>query len=310
MRDNAQSYLDHHVTSEQSRAVSDFLDGLPEPEGDIFEVIEEAEYDAARRMDPGLPPFAYLVIRLTGDAVSAGGVNHDVANELLGPISAEIQSAADKNATEAEMTLVRISKGSLVLHYQPKQPIASHSDDQADLEISPVDRAIRDTFILHNMLESNEKPAAIAGRFGDNKKFMRAARNLTEALDSLDLNMQGKWRSPTGGRAQSKLTESGRTYARGVFQKIYQPESETVSGRITALDIDGIVTVQQTAKRKRRVHLEDPTLLTAGDFVLGAEVHLLVEKTEARDQVGLSGKERLLFRGHVRQGEFEFPAPY
>lgn len=309
MNISAQSYLDQHITPEQSSAVSDFLDGLSEPEGDIFEVIEEAEYDAARRMNPALPPFAYLVIRLTGDSVSDGGVNHDVANELLGPISAEIQAAADKHATEAEMTLVRISKGSLVLHYQPKQPIASHSADQADLELSPVDSAIRDTFTLHNMLENGENPAVIANRFGENKKFMRTARALTEALDDLGLNMQGKWRSPSGGRAQSRLTESGLTYARGVFKRIDRPETEAVSGRITALDIDGIVTVQQTVKRKRRIHLEDPTLLTSGDFVLGAQVHLLVEKTEARDQVGLSGKEYLLFKEHVRQGELEFPTP-
>ena len=304
---SAQSYLDEHVTPEQQLAVEDFLESLPEPEGDIFEVIEEAEYDAAQRMNPALPPFSYLVIRLMGDAVADGGIDHEVANQLLGPISAEIQAAADTRSTEAAITLVRISRGSLVLHYQAKYPLASHGVDHADVEVSPIDRAIRDTFALHNMLENGVKPAAIANRFGENKKFMRSARNLTEALDKLDLNLKGKWRSPTGGRAETKLTETGRAHARGVFKRIDRPDTEIVSGRITALDIDGIVTIQQTVKRKRKIYLEDPALLKSGLFVLGAEVHLLVEKTEARDQIGLSGKEHLTFKDHVLQDELDIP---
>lgn len=305
--ESAQNYLSQHVNKDQEASVREFLDGLSEPEGDVFEVFEEAEYAAARKMNPELPPFSYLVIRLTGEAVENGGVNHDVAKEILGPISAEIQAAADQMSSEAEMTLVRISKGSLVLHYQPKVPLAPRTVGQADIDLSPVDQAIRDTFTLHTLLEKREKPAVIANRFGANKKFMRSARNLTEALDKLDLNLRGKWRAPTGGHAETKLTEVGRTNARRVFKRIETPDTIVVSGKITGLDLDGIVTVQQTAKRKRKVHFEEPGLLTGGEFLLGADVAFVVEKTESRDQVGLSSKEYLLFKGHHEQETLDIP---
>jgi hypothetical protein len=305
--DSVRSYLDQHVSTERAESVSAFLDALPEPEGDVFEVFEEAEDAAARRMLPDLPPFSYLVIKLSGEAVAHGGVNHDVANDLLGPIGAEIQAAADRRSAESEMTLVRISKGSLVLHYKPKKPIATAETGQVELEVSPVDLAIRDTFDLHNMLERGELPAAIANRFGEKKKLLKAARKLTEALDKHDLNMSGKWRSPTGGRVQSKLTETGRNHARGIFKQIDKPDQTVVNGRITALDLDGIVTVQQVSNRKRKVHLEDPADITTGGFVLGEEVSLLVEIVEARDQVGLGGREQLRFISHVTQDELSFP---
>lgn len=303
--ESAQSFLEEHVTPARKAAVAKFLEELPEPEGDIFEVIEEAEYEAAKRVNPSLPPFSYLVVRLMGDVVSGGGVNHDVAKELLGPIGAEIQAAADKQSANSEMTLVRISKGSLVLHYQAKQPLVQAEADQADIQLSPVDQAVRDTFELHDMLERGVKPSIIASRFGENKKFMRSARALTEALDKLNLDMSGKWRSPMGGRAQVHLTEVGRAHARGVFKRIDRPDNEIITGRITALDLDGIVTIQQTVKRKRKVHLDDPGLLTAGGFGLGREVSLRVEKNESRDEIGLTGKERLVFKGFVEQGQLD-----
>lgn len=305
--ESVRSYLDRHVTAEKAASVSAFLSELPDPEGDVFEVFEEAEDAAARRMQPDLPPFSYLVIKLTGEAVADGGVNQDVANDLLGPIGAEIQAAADKSAAESEMTLVRISRGSLVLHYKPKYPLAALRPDQADVEVSPVDRAVRDTFDLHNMLERGELPAVIASRFGENKKLLKTARKLTEALDKHDLNMGGKWRSPTGGRVQSQLTERGRTYAKGIFKQIDKPAQTVVNGRITALDIDGIVTVQQVRDRKRKVHLQDPAEITTGGFSLGEEVSLLVEIIEARDQVGLGGREQLRFLGHFVQGALDIP---
>ncbi|ASN39197.1 hypothetical protein CGQ24_09320 [Arthrobacter sp. 7749] len=305
--ESVRNYLDQHVTLARAESVSAFLAELPVPEGDVFEVFEEAEDAAARRMQPDLPPFSYLVIRLSGEAVADGGVNHEVANDLLGPIGAEIQAAAARRSAESEMTLVRITRGSLILHYKPTQPTATSQPGQVEeVELSPVDQAVRDTFELHNMLERNEHSAVIASRFGENKKFLKAARKLTESLDKHDLNMSGKWRSPSGRRVESNLTESGRTHARGIFKLIDRPATKVVSGRITALDLDGIVTVQQVSNRKRRVHLEDPAAVTTGGFVLGEEVSLLVEVIEAKDQVGLGGREQLKFIGHYTQDTLDF----
>ncbi len=299
MSESVRSYLAQHVTAEKAEDVRAFLSELPEPEGDVFEIFEEAEDAAARRMQPDLPPFSYLVIRLSGDSVADGGVNHDVANDLLGPIGAEIQAAADRRSAESEMTLVRITRGSLVLHYKPKNPLASSAPGQVEVEVSPVDQAVRDTFDLHNMLERGELPAVIASRFGENTKLLKTARKLTEALDKHDLN--------TGGRVQSNLTERGRTYAKGLFKQIDKPKERIVTGRITGLDLDGIVTVQQVRDRKRKVHLEDPADITQG-FTLGEEVSLRVEVVEATDQVGLHGREHLKYIEHVHQDALDFPA--
>lgn len=304
--ESARSYLAQHVTREKAESVRAFLSELPEPEGDVFEVLEEAEDAAARRMQPDLPPFSYLVIRLSGDSVADGGVKHDIANDLLGPIGAELQAAADRPA-ESEMTLVRITRGSLVLHYKPKQPLASSEPGQVEVEVSPVDQAVRDTFELHNMLERGELPAVIANRFGENKRLLKTARKLTEALDKHDLDMSGKWRSPTGGRVQSNLTERGRTYAKGLFKQIDKPKETIVTGRITGLDLDGIVTVQQVSNRKRKVHLEDPAGITSSGFTLGEEVSLRVEVVEAQDQVGLSGRDHLKYIEHVHQDVLDIP---
>lgn len=303
--ESVRSYLAQHVTREKADDVRAFLSELPEPEGDVFEVFEEAEDAAARRMQPDLPPFSYLVIRLSGDAVANGGVNHDIANDLLGPIGAELQAAADR-PSESEMALVRITRGSLVLHYKPKLPLALSAEGQVEVDVSPVDQAVRDTFDLHNMLEQGALPAVIASRFGENKKLLKTARKLTEALDKHDLNMSGKWRSPTGGRVQSNLTERGRTYAKGLFKQIDKPKETIVTGRITGLDLDGIVTVQQVSNRKRKVHLEDPADITSG-FTLGEEVSLRVEIVEATDQVGLHGREHLKYIEHVHQDALDIP---
>lgn len=193
---NVSACLAQHVTAEKIEDVHAFLSELPEPEGDIFKVLEEAEDAAARRMQPDLPPFSYLVIRLSGVAVADGGVSHDVANDLLGPIGDELQAAADRPG-ESEVTLVRITRGSLVLHYKPKLPLVRSSDGQVEVDVSPVDPAVRDTFDLHNMLEQGALPAVIASRFGDNKRLLKTARKLTEALYKYDLDISGKW--PTGG---------------------------------------------------------------------------------------------------------------
>lgn len=305
--ESVRSYLARHVTTEKADEVHSFLSALPEPEGDVFEVFEEAEDEAARRMQPDLPPFSYLVIKLSGDAVADGGVNHEIANDLLGPIGAEIEAAADKRSAESEMSLVRITRGSLVLHYKPKRPLASSEPGQVEVEVSPVDQAVRDTFDLHNMLERGELPAVIASRFGENKKLLKTARKLTEALDKYELDMNGKWRSPTGGRVQSNLTERGRTYAKGIFKQIDKPKETIVTGRITGLDLDGIVTVRQVSNRKRKVHLEDPADITTRGFDLGEEVSLRVEVVEAHDQVGLHGREHLKYLEHVRQDVLDFP---
>lgn len=303
--EGVRSYLAQHVTAEKAADVLAFLSELPEPEGDVFEVFEEAENAAARRMQPDLPPFSYLVIRLSGDSVRDGGVNHDIANDLLGPIGAELQAAADRPG-ESELTLVRITRGSLVLHYKPKLPLTPVTDGQAEVDVSPVDQAVRDTFDLHNMLERGEAAAAIAKRYGEKKKLLKTARKLTEALDKHDLDMSGKWRSPTGSRVQSNLTERGRTYAKGLFKQIDKPKVTIVTGRITGLDLDGIVTVQQVSNRKRKVHLEEPDDITSG-FTLGAEVSLRVEIVEATDQVGLHGREHLKFIEHAHQETLDFP---
>lgn len=309
VNESARSYLDEHFNPSRSESVLAFISDLPVPEGDIFEIFEEAEDSAARRVNPDMPPFAYLTIRLTGHAVSGGGVNHEIANDLLGPIGAEIQAAAGPQAKESEMTLVRISRGSLVLHYKPTHALAEIRSGQVEkIEVSPVDQAIRDTFELHNMLETNEASAAIASRFGGNQKLLKAARTLTESLDKHDLNMKGKWRSPLGGRVESAITENGRTYARGIFKKIDKPETKVITGRITALDIDGIITIQQSGDRKRRVHLDDPAVITTGDFVLGETVTLHVEIVENKDQLGLSGRQHLKFINQIIQSEFIYPS--
>lgn len=80
-----------------------------------------------------------------------------------------------------------------------------------------------------------------------------------------------------------------------------------MTGKIPALDLDGIVTVPQVSNRKRKVHLKDPADITTRGFVSGDEVSLRVKAVEAQDQVGLSGREHLKYIEHVRQDVLEFP---
>lgn len=276
-------------TSEQPlpERVHRFFEEANEPEGLLADVFDDAAYQAASRMDPSLARSSELRLRLVGPSVQDGFYDSDVQDAIAGPLGREVAAAAGPGAGAARIGLVGVSSGSVVLHYRPHTPMVVAAEDQAPLEVSSADVAIRRVLSLHNMLEAGRPAAEIANATNKHKDLLRNARAVVEGLDRFGLDLSATWWSPSGQAVRSVLTEKGRTYAQGIFRKDDHEEEVPVSGLVTALDLDGLVTIRQ-GQLKYPVHVEREDVRL---FELGETVHLVLRRVEKVDRVGLKAKQ-------------------
>jgi hypothetical protein len=278
----------------------DFLAGLEDVPDDADEVLFESRVEALRRVVPGAGPQAELRLRLAGPNVRDGFYDAEMEAALADPLRREFAAAAGSKATpQVELGLVGVSSGSVVLHYRPKVVELSDAGAQTGVEVVPADAAIRRVLRLHNLFESQADADEVKAATQGNDGLLRGARDVVHALTRFDLEMSATWWAPSGSPVRSRLTRQGRTYAEGIFSQAEQSEPVQVWGLVSALDVDGLVTVRRSGSR--HVVKIDPEEI--GQFVLGEEVHMIVQRTAQVDRVGLSGRPAFKFVRMLQRDE-------
>lgn len=265
----------------------EFLTGLDDVPDDADEVLFESRVEALRRVIPGAGPHAELHLRLAGPNVRDGFYDAEMEAALADPLRREFSAAAGSKVTpQVELGLVGVSSGSVVLHYRPKVVELSDEGTQKGVEVVPADSAIRRVLRLHNLFESRANADEIKAMTRGNDALLRGARDVVHALTKFDLEMSATWWAPSGSPVRSRLTSQGRTYAEGIFSQTERSERVQVWGLVSALDVDGIVTVRRSGSR--HVVKIDPE--EVGQFTLGEQVHMIVQQTAQVDRVGLKGR--------------------
>lgn len=278
----------------------DFLADLEEVPDDADEVLFESRVEAFRRIAPDGGPQAELRLRLAGPDVRDGFYDADMEAALADPLRREFAAAAGSKTTpQLELGLVGVSSGSVVLHYRPKVMNLSDDGPQAGVGMVPADAAIRRVLRLHNLFESQANPDEVRAVTQGNEGLLRGARDVVHALTRFDLEMTATWWAPSGSPVRSRLSREGRTYAEGIFNQTERSEPVQVWGLVSALDVDGLVTIRRPGGR----HVVKIDAEEIGQFMLGEEVHMIVERTAQVDHVGLSSRPAFRFMRMLEQNE-------
>ncbi|KAA9134827.1 hypothetical protein [Microbacterium caowuchunii] len=299
MRDDIRSYLREHTRGSSEAA---FFTNVPDIDDDLGDALLDAQVAAAERLNPSMKAQSLLLVRLAGEHIVDGWMDADLQNEILTPLVKEIELAAPRKAKRlARMGLVGVSSGSVVLHYRPLAEAGLSQDNQLAYEVHPADSAVLRVSELHDFFETEENPAVIASAFGQQRRLLRQSRLLVEALEKYSVNLSTRWWGPTSKRAVSRISERGRQHALKIFRAEEQDELIQLRGMVTALDIDGIVTVTDALRRRHRVTV-DATLLQDERFTLGLTVFLEAREIQEVDGVGQNqGWNRYEFVRHLDQ---------
>ena len=268
------------LPSERAEA---FFESVAEPDELMDDLLDDARYEAARQHDPSLVRATELRLRLVGPGVRDGFYDPAVEERLAGPLGKELAAAGDPKLEQTRLGLVGISPGSVVLHYRPMIATLADSGPQSGLEITPADMAVRRVLRLHDLFEAGAPAAQIAQATANNDALLRGARGVVDVLRAFELDLSATWWSPSGDSVRSTLTRRGRDHAASIFRQAEQDDFERIWGLVTALDVDGIVTVRRQATKFHIVVERD----AVRDFELGERVHLLIKSTAHVDQVGL-----------------------
>jgi hypothetical protein len=272
-----------------------FVDGLPDIPGDLSEIFEEAAFEAAQRFNPGLTRSTTLLARLHGNESVEDGLDSRLAEKVIPPLAAEIESAAGKYSKNARMKLVDVSPGSVVLHFKPEIPNLEAAGAFPGSDQTPANDAIRQVMALHDMIESRAESNLIASKFHNKDRLLKAAARLLESLNESDINLSLRWWSPDGKRHYSALSESGRSYAQSLFKKIEKSVEVTISGKISGLDLSGNLSVtEDRTGSKKKIRIE-PDILMSNRFNLGDQVTIRATETSSVNRVGVSSRDSLDF---------------
>lgn len=308
MRSDVRDYL-RRDPGRQQRAQK-FLEDAPEVRDDLGEVILDAHIAAAERLAPSAVASPLFVVRLSGAGVVNGWIDSDMQQEILGPLTQEVELAVPPGARdEVKLGLVGVASGSVLLHYRPLLPSRPADAEQLDYAVQNADAAVLRVARLHRMLEEEEPPATISSAFKDDHSLLRQTRKLVDALEKYSVNLSTRWWGSSAAQAKSVLTRRGRGYARRLFTAHERAERVLLQGKVTGLDISGVVTVTGFGKKKPKYVLDvGPDLVIRPEFELGASVHLWASKKAEVDGAGVShGRARYIFIRHADNAPLEFP---
>jgi len=279
-------YLNSLPPERREEARREF-DALPEPEGRLEDLFEQAAYERSAALDPSGERISRVVLRLHGNATEDASLDDTTAEQVIGAFGREVKAAAGEGAADAKLRLVGFSAGSVILHFEPVRPEIEQAADGALPVWSAADHAIQNVLDLHRAIESQRPAAEIQNRFAQ-PGLLNAARRFLDVLDKEDLDMSARWYGPTGALSISSVTFAGRKYALdNLFAKEEKEEREVLSGMVIGLSIEGVVTLR-SGHRKPDFKVP-PEMITDGSFVIGKYTQVLALKTYRADKVGLLG---------------------
>ena len=287
-----------------------FFAQFSEPDGDILDIADDALYQAAQAFDSSLTIRSRLLLRLidpAGEQVS-GWASKDVQEKIAAPVCKQVAAALSKGddltRSEAELGLVGVRSGSVVLEFAPR--VASHpAGDGELLGTSRADDAVRLVMKISSLFEDVAPLDRVKGQFGKNTRLLRATRQVMEGLDECGMNMGVRWFDSRGQESRQTVSERGRSHARTLFRRIEKEDEATVHGMIVGVDLTGTVTMVDSlpaAKNRRVIHME-PDQVDAYKTRIGDYAHFRVREARGVDKVGLGGKARWLFLSEVSHQE-------
>ncbi|MCP3805339.1 hypothetical protein NLX83_39345 [Allokutzneria sp. A3M-2-11 16] len=279
---------DRLLDDREAAAARFFEDLDDDPADDLVHVLDHAILDAAQRMDPGAGYSPWLDVHVEGPDVGFGSLDVHVVHELLGPLQAEIDAALPDTAKNdlTRMELIGIGGGSAVLRLHPK--VATREfDGGIDGVSSVVDSAVRKVLDVHDALENQLNPAAITQL--SQPELINKLNKLISVLDNRDLTLELLWRSPTSPRRSSKLTRTGRSYARELLESRLEQHERTIAGYIYEQSLRGTVKLKANPSNKRSATYEvsvNPEILARLEFRLRNYVQMRVVEIRHRNRLG------------------------
>ncbi|WP_251440153.1 hypothetical protein [Microbacterium sp. USTB-Y] len=306
MREDIREYL-RQASTGNARREALFAD-VPEIEDDLGEAILDAQIAAAERLDPSQAASSLFLVRLSGPGVVDGWIEQGMQDEILGPLTKEVEYAAPSAArSDVRLGLVGVSSGSVLLHYRPLSPALPPSPKQLHYSTHPADSAVLRVLELHDFLERETDVHTIGSAFKEDQDVLRQARKLVEALEKHSVNLTTRWWGSTSVRRMSKITQRGRRHALRIFTAQEQDTPQQVQGMVTGLDISGIVTVAGASGNKKYKVDVGSERISDPEFTLGRRVFMLVRKIQDVDQVGVSQTHaRFRFVRHLDQTPLDF----
>lgn len=305
MRDDVRDFL-RREPERRARAAS-FFEGVADVEDDLGDVALDAQMEAAERLDPTNAATSLLIVRLSGEGVVDGWVDKETQEDILGPLTQEIEYAAPPAARDdVRLGLVGVGSGSVLLHYRPRNAAQPASPGQFSISVHPADTAVLRVSELHDLLDQEALAATIASAFKDDQQVLRQTRKLVEALDKHGVNLSTRWWGSTSARRKSALTHRGQAHGLRLFTLAEEDQPAQVQGVVTGLELSGIVTVTGGAGNKYNVDVGSDRVAT-DEVRLGNRVHLLTTKSQEVDQVGVpKGWAHYTFLRNLNQPGFEF----
>ncbi|MBT2516295.1 hypothetical protein J7E29_02505 [Streptomyces sp. ISL-90] len=286
MRDEIRQYLARNP--ERLERADAFLSESAEPTADLGEILLDAQIAAAERFDESARARSLWLVRLSGDAIDDGWIDHGLQEAIIGPLSREVELATPREARrESRIGLVGVSSGSVILHFRPKLSQRRATDDQLSYEVSPADAAILRVSQLHDLLEEQAPASEIAGRFGRDQSLLKQTKQLVVNLAKHNVNLSTRWWSSDATRKTSRLTLAGQQHGLRVFETTIKDDDQRLRGMVTALDISGQVTLTDAAGNKYRVDVGRDAI-RSDRFALGSQLFILARREQEVDNVGLN----------------------
>lgn len=265
-----------------------FLSEGSDSSEDLGEILFDAQIAAAERFDESAKARSLWLVRLSGEAIDDGWIDHGLQDAIVGPLSREVELATPREArSESRIGLVGVSSGSVILHFRPRIPRRQATNDQLSYEVSPADAAILRVSQLHDLLEQQAPPSEIARRFGRDQSLLKQTKRLVLSLARFEVNLSTRWWSSDASRSTSRLTWAGQQHGLRVFETTIKDDDKRIQGMVTALDISGQVTITDAAGSKYPVDVGKDAI-RSDRFALGAQVFVLARREQEVDHVGLS----------------------
>jgi len=261
----------------------------PEVEESVEEILDRNYYETISSYDPGAGLDRWLRLRVRGSDLPVGQLDTDVLRKLLNALHIELQGAARRHG-QGERPVLRLagfSGGSAVLHLVPGVPEEAPDENQMAMVTDRLDALIATVTDLHHVAESGGD----LRRFADHENLLKGLREMVEALDSHDLELDLTWRGAKGHRRTSHLTRYARDYVRSQWEEDEQSEVRQVTGRLTAIDLKGQLTLRRTAApRSYEIKVAGEDALLGLGLELGRTYTVEVRSVVRRNRAGVEFK--------------------
>lgn len=216
-------------------------DDFFEPDSELpSSYMRRSLVEGLRRFDPAAMVTPMLDIRLLGAAFDDGQVNA-IAADILIKLQNEIEAASpDASPDSLRIGVGELSRGSLIMHVRPAPP-SLIEDGLPYPAPEALERALRRVLDLHDTLESNPEVLPVQTR--NERDLHTRLRQLVESLDGADAVLQMDLYESSGNARTSKVSERGRSNARGLFERKPRSEPSVVAGTVDKLEGSGKVRV-------------------------------------------------------------------